>query len=59
MTSVADLGVKRRLITVEAYHRYRELRAGAYAKIENTDRPDRLRLAAAPEIEIDLTGLFA
>jgi Uma2 family endonuclease len=38
---------------------YRELRAGAYAKIEKTDRPGRLRLSAAPEIEIDLSGLFA
>jgi hypothetical protein len=38
---------------------YRELRAGAYAKIEQTDRPRKLRLSAAPEIEIDLSGLFA
>ena len=38
---------------------YRELRAGAYAKIEKTDRPGRLRLAAAPDIEVDLGALFA
>jgi Uma2 family endonuclease len=38
---------------------YRELRAGAYAEIEQTDRPRKLRLSAAPEIEIDLSGLFA
>lgn len=38
---------------------YREPRAGAYAEIAKTDRPGRLRLSAAPEIEIDLSGLFA
>ena len=38
---------------------YRELRAGVYAEIENTGRPRKLRLSAAPEIEIDLSGLFA
>jgi Uma2 family endonuclease len=38
---------------------YRELGAGAYARVAKAERPGRLRLAAAPEIEVDLTGLFA
>ena len=35
-----------------------EAEAGGYARVEKTGRPGKLRLAAAPDIEIDLSGLF-
>jgi Uma2 family endonuclease len=38
---------------------YREPQAGGYARVEKTDQPGRLRLAAAPDIEVDLSGLFS
>ncbi|MCC6473866.1 MAG: Uma2 family endonuclease [Burkholderiales bacterium] len=38
---------------------YREPREGAYARVEKTQRPGSLRLAAAPDIEVDLGALFS
>ncbi len=38
---------------------YREPQAGSYTRVEKTERPGKLRLAAAPDIELDLSGLFS
>ena len=38
---------------------YREPRPDGYARVEKTGHPAALRLAAAPAIEVDLSGLFA
>jgi Uma2 family endonuclease len=38
---------------------YREPQAGGYARVEKTHQPGKLRLAAAPDIEVDLSGLFS
>ncbi|MCC6786034.1 MAG: Uma2 family endonuclease [Planctomycetes bacterium] len=38
---------------------YRDPQAGGYARVEKTERPARIHLAVAPDIEVDLTGLFS
>jgi len=38
---------------------YRHPQAGGYTRVEKPDRPGKLRLAAAPDIEVDLSGLFS
>jgi Uma2 family endonuclease len=37
---------------------HREPRPDGYARVEKVERPGTLGLAAAPEIEVDLSGLF-
>jgi Uma2 family endonuclease len=38
---------------------YRDPQADGYARVEKVERPGPLALAAAPEIKVDLSGLFA
>ena len=38
---------------------HREPEAGGYTRVEKTERPGKIRLAAAPELEVDLSGLFS
>jgi Uma2 family endonuclease len=46
-------------VTEKAFWTYRDPQAGGYARVEKTERPGKLRLAAAPDIEVDLSGLFS
>jgi len=38
---------------------YRDPQGGRYTRMDKTERSGKLRLAAAPDIEVDLSGLFS
>jgi len=38
---------------------YRDPQGGRYTRMDKTERPGKLLLAAAPDIEVDLSGLFS
>jgi len=46
-------------VTDKVLWTHRDPLAGSYTRVERTDRPGKLRLAAAPDIEVDLGRLFS
>jgi Uma2 family endonuclease len=46
-------------VTARTLWMYRDPQAGGYTRVEKTDQPGRVRLTAAPDIEVDLGALFS
>jgi Uma2 family endonuclease len=46
-------------VTEKVLWRYRDPQQDGYGRVEETEQPGKVRLTAAPDIEVDLSGLFS